>query len=419
MTCTTGAPPTFQKDDALASDIALRKQLSEQPSMPRAVVDMSLSAWNPPTQANRLRGQLFYLSITTLEKEQLHVVSSVSGFYIDKTSTSSFNPSPRSNKVYPSIFALLADKSTQFRKSMKQLTSSHVPSHTDMLATAAAHTGTVASPWMVEPPTPTSDLFRTQIDFLTSGFTVSDVSPTQRDWNEELVLIRQLPSATLSDKLNRERFHAKVQDEMNNTAVRTLIKIVHGDISLANPGDPPELQSVVHDNLLFVPAKDALGTFTRMGGNEVVRSTVAKDVHNAQYLSQLDIEGLHLSPSLCIDYLGRRWFVQTVLPGLLGDDREEDDKAKMDEEVRSEDSKEEPQTGLKVLYGAVDSEDPEKKFAADKSFEPLAKRVAEHLNLAQHDVRDNSGRTTSLWLSGETKGVRGQDGHHYLLDLCK
>lgn len=177
----------------------------------------------------------------------------------------------------------------------------------------------------------------------------------------------------------------------------------------------------MHQNLLFVPAKDSLSTFSHLGGDEAVRQTVAKDVHNAQLINILDIDGLHLSPSVCIDFLGQRWFVQTVLPGLLGAGREaEEEEQESLEEKNDKEDKEAAleMPGFRVLYGSADTEKPERTYAAESSFEPLAKEVAKHLHLSEHEVYNTEGEASKLWLSGEIKGVLGQDNKKYLIDLC-
>lgn len=435
-----------QPSEPLAGLIQLREKLASVPQAAACVKSFALSPFNPPTQTNRMRGHLIYLDIVTLEKQTIHIVGTTSGFYVsDSSPPSTFKLSSKAN-AFPSLFYLLASKSPAFLASMKDIFPPEPVAAPDNLAAAEAHSASTAKPWLVMPPQPSADLFYTQLDFLKSGHTVPDATPYERNWNQEFVLMKELPKDTLQERINRERFLARLQSDMSEFAAKTVAGIVQGDISVANPNDPPALQTLVHHNLLFVPSKDALEAFGHLGGDEAVRVTSAKDVSNASILSNADIPGLHLSPSVCVDYLGQRWFCQSLTPGLLSSDRdtwEEEgldpsldqgresgearqvnghvgDAQQQDEQENVPTPSTESQSStLKILYGSVDTDHPEKAYAASPEFEPLAKQVADLMSLDKHEVHDIEGRATALWLSGEVKGVLGQDNNKYLLDLCE
>lgn len=462
-----------QRDAPLDSLVKLRQQLAAVPPASPCVKSFALSPYNPPSQANRLRGHLVYLDLVTIENKTLHIVGMTTGFYLcdPNVSPPAFKPkatttTTTTSKPYPSLFSILADRSPAFLAAIKDVFPPEPVLNPDNLTAVEAHPLHLAAPWLALPPQPKPDLLRTQLSFLLADHTVPDHTPYERNWNQEFVLMKDLPRRTIGERVNRERFLARLQSDMADFAAKTVAGIVHGDISVANPNDPPAMQTLVHHNLLFVPSKDALEAFGHLGGDEAVRVTSGKDVKNATTLSNADIEGLHLSPSVCVDYMGQRWFCQSLTPGLLSSDNDvwTPQGKNLDQDVvgsdaqqqersaavgsqtssseakgatlkssdeKSEETKADSQTSdvlanppvssstLKILYGSVDTDHPERAYAAEPSFEPLAKTVADLFHLDKHDVHDVEGRATSLWLSGEVKGVLGQDNNKYLLDLCE
>lgn len=69
----------------------------ERPSSTVCVKSMAFSGWNPPPGNRRLQGDLFYLEITTPETKQLFITASVSGFFVNQSTRTVFNPAPEKN----------------------------------------------------------------------------------------------------------------------------------------------------------------------------------------------------------------------------------------------------------------------------------------------------------------------------------
>ena len=69
------------------------------PSPADSIRSIFYSGWNPPPPPRKLRGDLFYLEVhfAVPNAPALHITAQSHGFYINKSSTSIFDPSPASN----------------------------------------------------------------------------------------------------------------------------------------------------------------------------------------------------------------------------------------------------------------------------------------------------------------------------------
>lgn len=458
--------------------IASRKLIVDKPPVPLCVKQLTLSPWNPPTQQQRLRGHLLYISITTLEGDFLHITVTTAGMYVDKSDNYHFDPTPRqarssptAERTFSSIFSLLGALSPRFLKSMATLLKPEVPLHPDTFSNALITNCMPAAPWLVSSPPPMSDFIRSQAAYLLTGSMTLESLPTARDWNADFVLIRDLPKSTMPERLARERFLSRTLADLAYTAGRSVVGIVHGDILPANPPEPPQNQTIFHQNLLFVPAADALDGYAHLGGDEAVHVQTAKDVNGIKIMNQLDLDKIHLCPTIVVDYLGERWIAQTILPGftsfqdsilpptVAAADKEKVNKEKESEKKaedlsestaslnsfhvvnkeegesaasspvlaqaeekdaeKKETKAEEATTPFKIVYGSADTEITEGRYAAEPEVVELAKKIGQALRLAPHKVKDANGKETELELSGDTKIIRGLDGNHYLIDLCE
>lgn len=63
-------------------------------NLKECVRNISFSAWNPPPGNRRLRGDLLYLEVSTLEEHALHITASVDGFFVNRSSAAKFDPAP-------------------------------------------------------------------------------------------------------------------------------------------------------------------------------------------------------------------------------------------------------------------------------------------------------------------------------------
>lgn len=407
-----------------------------------------------------MRGELIYVTVQTLESEQFTITGATNGFWISKITNTTFDPSPRAvlpknvrTGAYHSLFELLADISSSFSKNLAPLIARS--SRTDLTQSelvaslAITHTQPPA-PYLVKPPTHVADPFRTQAAYLLTSSTTAEQLPVARDWNDEFGQFYDLPRATVNDRLLRERLICRTQADFVAAATRGAMSIARGDVPPLNPNEPSAAHTFIHNNLLYTKAEDAAGMYIQSGGDEASRYSAGKDLRGVEILERLDIEGLSMMQTVLVDYLGQRWIVQSLIPGLFKTAREGeaevalasegalevypagDEKAQKAAEAAKDADKPfpsagtlnkddyPPTAGFRIVYGAASPEKPEEKVRASAYFhEKLAKQVAKQMRFAEHSVKTLDGKTTQLYTSSDMHGIAAPDGRSYFIDCCE
>lgn len=371
---------------------------TNQEQSPKTVKSLGVSAWNPPPSFLRQQGHLLYLQLTTNEGEQYQITSHISGFFVNKSSNSKFDPFPRpppKNAAAHSLLSLISLLSQSFSKSFETLLDTH--NKRDPLANFQLTNAIPSSPWLVAPTAASlsshqSDLTRTQETFLLSGV---ENTETLRDWNEEIQSTRELPRETVQDRVFRERLISKIFAEFNEAAARGAIMVARGEVAPLNPTESKDAQIFVYNNVFYSFGADGVGTFTSEGGDEAARVAVGKDVGGVKAVNQLDIAGLATPGTIIVDYLGKRLVAQSIVPGIF--------KQREPEEHQ-------------VDYGGVEGRDV---VAENEAFVPTFSQVSKALKVKKHPVWDKDGKKHVLEGSVETKGLLGTDGRKYILDLYR
>ncbi|KAF2963331.1 hypothetical protein GQX73_g10250 [Xylaria multiplex] len=343
-------------------------------------------------------GHLLYLLVTTNEGEQHQITSHVGGFYVNKSSNSKFDPSPRAApKSYSahSLLTLLGQISSSFLDSFEQLLQFN--NRKEPLATFQMTNAIPAAPWLVPSQSSplcahSSDITRTQEGYLIAGV---DNTDTLRDWNEEFQAARELPKETVQDRVFRERFISKLFADYTDAAARGAILVARGEVTPLNPTEGPDAQIFVYNNVFFSFGADGVGTFTSEGGDDAARVATGKDVNGVRIVNQLDIDGLYSPATVVVDYLGKRIVGQTVVPGIFKQ-REPGENS--------------------IDYGAVEGKDV---VAADERFAAPFEKLSQALRVKKHPVWDKDGKRFDLEASVELKGLMGTDGRKYVLDLYR
>ena len=382
--------------DAPASIRTLLPPTQEQP--PKTVKSITASAWNPPPHHLRQKGHLLYLQLTTNEGEQYQITSHVSGFYVNKSSNSKFDPFPRpppKNASAHSLLSLISNLSPSFDGSFNALIQQN--NKRDPLANFQLTNAIPSSPWLVAPATSSlgahqPDSTRTQETYLMSGI---ENTETLRDWNEEIQTTRELPRETVQDRVFRERLTSKIYAEFNEAAARGAVMVARGEVSPLNPTENKDAQIFVYNNIFYSFGADGVGTFTSEGGDEAARVAVGKDVVGVKAVNQLDVPGLATPGTIIVDYLGKRLVAQSIVPGIF--------KQREPEEHQ-------------VDYGGVEGRDV---VAENAAFVPTFSQVSKALRVKPHSVWDKEGKKHDLEGSVETKGLLGTDGRKYILDLYR
>jgi len=94
------------------------------------VKKINFSAWNPPPGNRQLCGDLFYLEVITLENNVLHITASVDGFYLNRSTSTSFDPTENtpSYKSF-SFLSFLKQASPEFSKRFSSMLNRKMHSH--------------------------------------------------------------------------------------------------------------------------------------------------------------------------------------------------------------------------------------------------------------------------------------------------
>jgi protein TIF31 len=365
---------------------------------PKTVKAISVSPWNPPPYHLRQKGHLIYLQVTTNEGEQYQITSHVSGFYVNKSSNTKFDPFPRASPkshAAHSLLSLISELSPSFDASFLKLQESS--NQREPLATFQIANAIPASPWVV-PATSSPhyvhqpDITRTQESYLISGI---ENTETLRDWNEEFQSTRELPKDTAQDRVFRERLTSKLFADYNDAAARGAVLVARGEVAPLNPMEDRDAQIFVYNNVFFSFGADGVGTFASEGGDEAARVATGKDVMGVRMVNQLDIDGLFTPGTVVVDYLGKRIVGQSIVPGIF--------------------KQREPGEN-QIDYGAVDGKDV---IASDSRFALVFEKLSKALKVKKHAVWDKTGSRHELEGSIETKGLLGTDGRKYVLDLYR
>lgn len=370
----------------------------EEEPAPKTVKSIALSAWNPPPYHLRQKGHLLYLVVSTNEGEQYQITSHVGGFYVNKSSNSKFDPSPKSapkGHSAHSLLTLVEEISPSFSESFQQLI--EYSSRRDPLATFQLTNAIPAAPWLV--PSTSSTLIQHSADITRSqeGYLIAGVDNTDslRDWNEEFQSARELPKETVQDRVFRERFISKLFADYSDAAAKGAILVARGEVTPLNPTEGRDAQIFVYNNIFFSYGADGVGTFTTEGGDDAARVATGKDVAGVRIVNQLDIDGLYSPATVVVDYLGKRIVGQSIVPGIFKQ-REPGEHS--------------------IDYGAVEGKEI---VAADERFVETFEKLSRSLRGKKHAVWDKDGKRFELEASVETKGLMGTDGRKYVLDLYR
>lgn len=388
------------------------RQCRPERAFPQCLRSFAIASWSPPPHHLRTQGDFLYLHVVTLEGENLFITGCVRGFYINRSTTHRFDPTPRlqpESYASSSLFDTLCAASPLFLANFAKLFQDPV-SQRDYFAVVPVSNCLPSHPWLARQHTHYADSLRTQGAFLLTGATSADTLDGSRDWNDEIQSTRELPRSTLQERLMRDRVLNRVYAEFTLAAVRAVPRVAAGEVQAMNPMDKRDAQMFIVNNLFISKGVDGVDLYPHMGGDEAAHVAVSKDVQGIRCLNNLDVEGICLLGTVVIDWMGERWVAQSVVPGLF---RRRDDEFDAEGHlVEKPDSQEDTQ----VIYGGI--EGPE-IIKDDAGFHALFGRVAKTLHLALHDVKDAKSADHALWLSVDSKGLRGADGRKYALDLAR
>lgn len=366
-----------------------------------------LAQWNPVPQQQRLKGDLLYLTLTTLESETFSITCHASGFFVSRLSNAHFNPAVKVNEkgvthrqyVFYNLVSQLSPLFAQTIAANKEALSAASQFSELYLIPSQSP---ASYPWLVSESQVAAqtapDASRVQVPLLANGV---DGAELVKDWNDEFQGIKEFPRDSFNERLLRDKLLNKYIQEFNSVAVSTAVAIVNGNLVPLNPNEPRDKHIYLRNNIFYSFGVNATGAHDDTGGDEAARYCFGKDLATVKLLNRVDAPGVCNLLSCIVDYLGERVVCQAPVPGVFSD--QSDDEGNPIDKVAY---------GLSLEVNEIKTND---------KFDEVLKPVADAFHLKPHAVELASGATSEsqLLVSKDTKGIFGTDGRKYLIDLYR
>uniref|UniRef100_A0AAA9SS10 Clustered mitochondria protein homolog n=1 Tax=Bos taurus TaxID=9913 RepID=A0AAA9SS10_BOVIN len=351
---------------------------------------LTMSGWNPPPGNRRMHGDLMYLFVITAEDRQVSITASTRGFYLNQSTAYHFNPKPASPRFLShSLVELLNQISPTFKKNFAALQKKRVQRHPfERIATPFQ-----VYSWTAPQAEHAMDCVRAE-DAYTSRLGYEEHIPGQtRDWNEELQTTRELPRKNLPERLLRERAIFKVHSDFTAAATRGAMAVIDGNVMAINPSEETKMQMFIWNNIFFSLGFDVRDHYKDFGGDVAAYVAPTNDLNGVRTYNAVDVEGLYTLGTVVVDYRGYRVTAQSIIPGILERDQEQS-----------------------VIYGSIDFG---KTVVSHPRYLELLERTSRPLKILRHRVLNDRDEEVELCSSVECKGIIGNDGRHYILDLLR
>ncbi|XP_045929094.1 clustered mitochondria protein homolog isoform X1 [Micropterus dolomieu] len=351
---------------------------------------LTMSGWNPPPGNRKMHGDLMYLYMVTVEERHVSITASTRGFYLNQSTTYTFNPKPANPSFLShSLVELLSQISPAFKKNFTALQKKRVQRHPfERIATPFQ-----VYSWTAPQVDHAMDCVRAE-DAYTSRLGYEEHIPGQtRDWNEELQTTRELPRKNLPERLLRERAIFKVHSDFAAAATRGAMAVIDGNVMAINPGEETRMQMFIWNNIFFSLGFDVRDHYRELGGDAAAHAAPTNDLNGVRAYGAVDVEGLYTLGTVVVDYRGYRVTAQSIIPGILEREQEQS-----------------------VIYGSIDFG---KTVVSHSKYLELLEKTSRPLKVQRHNVLNEKNETVELCSSVECKGIIGNDGRHYILDLLR
>lgn len=265
----------------------------------------------------------------------------------------------------------------------------------------------------------------------TFGLDLRGGSP--RDWNEELQVAREMPTATLQDRIDRARMIHKALSEFGEAAILGAKAIFDGSILPMNPNEQDRAHVFLHNNIFFSRAVDAgLDTFKVYSGDAAARKSSSRDASCTGAIHAMDIKGLYTLGTMLVDYLGTRLVCQSIVPGILHGDKshtlvygtvETGSCLQSEEEMHQLVDRSLGETFMIASRPVLTLPLSEKRMEAFASWKKSVPSTAfsQEESAASNEETKESEKNEMVEICGplEVKGIRGSDQRRYLLDVTR
>ncbi|KAL0272408.1 UNVERIFIED_CONTAM: hypothetical protein PYX00_005387 [Menopon gallinae] len=369
--------------------LPLQPQGKEQKA-PQCVKVLTTSGWNPPPGYRKMHGDLMYLYAVTLEDKHFHITACTKGFFLNQSTDNEFNPKPLvPSHLCHSLIELLNHISPGFKRNFATLQKKKTLRH----PFERVPTPYQVYSWTAHQIEHTVDAIRAE-DTFSSKLGYEEHIPGQtRDWNEELQTTRELSRKNLPERLLRERAIFKVHSDFVAAATRGSMAVIDGNVMAINPGEEAKMQMFIWNNIFFSLGFDVRDHYKELGGDAAAFVAPRNDLQGVRVYSAVDLQGLYTLGTVVIDYRGYRVTAQSIIPGILEREQEQS-----------------------VVYGSVDFG---KTVITHPKYLELLNKASPQLKVLPHKVLNDKNEEVELCSSVECKGIIGNDGRHYILDLLR
>lgn len=232
---------------------------------PDCIKCLAYSQWNPPTHRRKMKGDLLYLELTTLEGVEYYITSCSTGFFLNKSqSRDLFDPAPKkTHHLNKHLVGLLSQISPLFKKNFAQLRKFCDSRHPFEIIPVPYP----VVPWVAPRPEHKPVMFKIEDSMGLKPIPDELVLGQLRDWNEELQTARELPSDTVVNKIFRERSLFKIHSDFVQASVRGAMAAVDGNLPTLNPGDEFKFRMYMWNNIFFSFAFDGRDHYKEFGGD--------------------------------------------------------------------------------------------------------------------------------------------------------
>ncbi|VDO97859.1 unnamed protein product [Heligmosomoides polygyrus] len=386
-----GLPPEYVVPGT--KERSLAPMLAHSQKAKPAIRNMGISSFNPPPGHRKVKGDVLYIYVDTVEKRRLHITCCTKGFFVNSSTDEVFNaqPSNQNKAIYHSLVDLLNVLSPGFKKIYPTLIKKRNERHMlDRLPTPyPVHS------WLSPVQEVVEDSIRADDSSQPHRVGFEDHLPGQiRDWNEELQTTHEMARANLQERVTRDRSVFKIHGDFIGAAIKGAMAVVDGNVMAINPADEPRTHMFIWNNIFFSLGFDVKDHYKELGGDAAAFAATSADLQGVRAYAALDNCKLCTLGMAIIDYRGYRVTAQSIIPGILDKEQEQS-----------------------VVYGSVDFG---KTVVSSEKYHELLEASAKELKLLPHEVViDEHGNTAKLFTSYETKGIIGNDGRYYVLDLLR
>merc|ERR1719495_2279892 len=160
-----------------------------------------------------------------------------------------------------------------------------------------------------------------------------------------------------------------------------------------NPGEEAKMQMFIWNNIFFSLGFDVKDHYKDLGGDSAAYVAPRNDLQGVKVYNAVDLEGLFTLGTVVLDYRGYRVTAQSIIPGILEREQEQS-----------------------VVYGSIDFG---KTVVTQSKYLDLLQKAGNQLKILPHKVVNDKGEEVELCSSVECKGIIGNDGRYYILDLLR